>query len=141
MQEYVIFKYHIAGQDHIEAYPTHGYAPEEILKNWLCLTLPDTKVCHDGISFLAGFVSAVSRTQARKAAYINWVDSTGKGFNKYPLKLSGFKCAQCEEKYNIKRLRCRVCGKRLYCGCNKCFPFASSVCENSRCKVIVALRI
>lgn len=31
-------------------------------------------------------VSSVSRNQARKAAYCNWIDWTGKGYNTWPYR-------------------------------------------------------
>ena len=63
MKEYIIFEYK---KGYIEAYPTHGAIN---CQNWLPF----------GIKY--ALLSSVSRNQALKSAYINWIDSSGYGFN------------------------------------------------------------
>lgn len=88
VQEYIIFKYQVQGKEFIGAYPSHN-CPTELLLSWLT---PDcgSFECEDlecvSIDNVA-FLSAPSRNQARKAAYINFVDSSGRGFNRYPYRL------------------------------------------------------
>jgi len=78
MREYVIFKYQVEGQDYVEAYPVHtSDSLGRVL--WQALIMAGPHVL--------AMVTSESRNQARKAAYINWIDWTAKGFNHFPISL------------------------------------------------------
>lgn len=70
---YIIFPYEYEGLPYIDAYPIH-----------LSVDMIAKQLEGTSISYL--IVEAPSRTQARKEAYKLWIDSTGKGFNKMPLR-------------------------------------------------------
>lgn len=63
---YIIFPYHIDGEDYVEAYPLNNRPLFQITAR-----LPSCLI-----------ITAPSRNQARKAAYKKWIRNDGKGFNK-----------------------------------------------------------
>ncbi len=79
MKEYLIFDYMLNGFHYVDAYPFHGGIKDsgEITASMVM----------SGMDMNIGIVSSPSKNQARKAAYINWVNSTGEGFNKYSRSL------------------------------------------------------
>jgi len=78
MREYVIFKYQVEGQDYVEAYPIHSESVRGLIM------FGSLEMTYSGEW---GMVTSESRNQARKAAYINWIDWTAKGFNHFPISL------------------------------------------------------
>ena len=82
MKEYLIFHYVIDGQSYVEAYPIQGDAAYEPSYAWWARLLGNN-VNEDEIAFC----SAPNRTDARRAAYCNWVRSDGVGFNVLPYRV------------------------------------------------------
>jgi len=78
MREYIIFKYQVDNQDYVEAYPIHRRS----MRGRLVWGAMETAYSGEW-----GLVTSESRNQARKAAYINWIDWTAKGFNHFPISL------------------------------------------------------
>ena len=76
MKEYLIFHYQIEGQDYVEAYPVqHDRAS----------LMYDMYFSNRVQSY--SFISAPSRNQARRAAYTNWIQADGVGFNQLPYRV------------------------------------------------------
>ena len=76
MKRYLIFHYKVRGQDFIEAYPIQGDLPSWVL--WAQFGHENTEA--------TAFVSSISRNQARRAAYTNWIRADGQGFNQLPYR-------------------------------------------------------
>lgn len=75
VMRFFIFKYTINSQNYIEAYPCH-ISDQDILNNF-----PGNDILEHG------FIEAISRNQARKIAYMKWIDATGGGFSKLPYRV------------------------------------------------------
>lgn len=81
MKEYIIFHYRIEGQSYVEAYPMHaGFLTGQCAG--LLLAQPVGVVNNEW-----AIVSSPSRTEARRAAYCNWVCASGAGFNQLPYRV------------------------------------------------------
>jgi len=74
MQEFFIFSWIDNNVTLIEAYPVHKGLSRQYFINH-CISCTDINGW--------ALVSSPSRNQAKKSAYINWINSTGKGWNRY----------------------------------------------------------
>ena len=72
MQTFMVFHYHHDGIAYVDAYPTHGIGTD------ISQSLPPE------IPYV--FIVSPSRNQARKEGYKLWINASGKGFNKMPLR-------------------------------------------------------
>jgi len=72
MKTFIVFHYVYEGIKYVDAYPTHGVGTE--IAQSLPPEIPYT------------FIVSTSRNQARKEGYKLWINSSGKGFNKMPLR-------------------------------------------------------
>lgn len=77
MTDYLIFHYCVDEQPYVEAYPVHDDLPVSF--SWAQAQFGDN--AQD-----IAWVSSPSRNQARRAAYTNWIQADGKGFNQLPYR-------------------------------------------------------